>query len=316
MNQPINTSPHYELVVPRRSPEPTSTSAFVPAFQSWRKHRGRRLDLEATCLQGAPRTEECWCTAEFRLVGSFRSLLDLSLFSPLSPASTPSSPYIDDVARRGSCHILHRIVAMSFSPQIQPAPEFGTHSSTSTSFTQGEGSENPPPPTSHKHASQDALALRSCITCRRRKVRCDKRSPCSNCVKAGIECIFPPPGRAPRKVKRQPAENAELLTRLQQLENIVEAAMTNSNTQATPSPPQQRGDPPARPQPSRHEEGEGGCPGAAAGAAGQMPSLEHEFGRLVIEDNRSRYVSNRFWASLGDQVGYSPSSCGFVSAKC
>ncbi|KAL2822572.1 fungal-specific transcription factor domain-containing protein [Aspergillus granulosus] len=34
----------------------------------------------------------------------------------------------------------------------------------------------------------------------------------------------------------------------------------------------------------------------------QPTSLEHEFGRLVIEDNRSRYVSNRFWASLGDEI--------------
>lgn len=283
-------------------------------------HRERRLDREATYKEYLG-TEECWRTAEFRLVGSLRSLLDPPLFSPLSPASTPSSPYIDDVVRRGSCYILHRIVAMSFSPPIQPAPEFGTHNSASASFSQGDGNENPPPPASHKHASQDAVALRSCITCRRRKVRCDKRSPCSNCVKASIDCIFPPPGRAPRKVKRQPAENAELLTRLRQLENIVEAAMTNSNTQATPSPPQQRsdrssGDPPAGPQPPRHDEGESGCLAAATAAAGQMPSLEHEFGRLVIEDNRSRYVSNRFWASLGDQVGYSPSSCGCVSAKC
>lgn len=266
--------------------------------------------------------EECWRTAEFRLVGSLRSPLDPS-FSPLFPSSAPSSPYIDDVARRGSCHILHRIVAMSFSPPIQPASESGTHNSVSTSFSQGDGSENPPPPASHKHASQDALAQRSCVTCRRRKVRCDKRSPCSNCVKGGVDCIFPPPGRAPRKVKRQPAENAELLSRLRQLENIVEAAITNSNTQITPSPPQQRGDrssgdPPVRPQPSRHNEGEGegGCPVAAAAAGAQMPSLEHEFGRLVIEDNRSRYVSNRFWASLGDQVSYFSSSCGFVSAKC
>ncbi|KAL4780880.1 fungal-specific transcription factor domain-containing protein [Aspergillus varians] len=196
---------------------------------------------------------------------------------------------------------------MSFSPQLRPVAGSGTHHSTSTSgYSLEDGNENFPPPAPHKEASQESLALRSCVTCRRRKVRCDKRSPCSNCVKAAIECIFPPPGRAPRKMKRPPAENAELLTRLRQLENIVEAAITNTNTQATLSPPQQRsdrssGDPPAQPQPSQ-EEGEGGCPVAAAAARAQLPSLEHEFGRLVIEDNRSRYVSNRFWASLGDQI--------------
>ncbi|KAL2826804.1 fungal-specific transcription factor domain-containing protein [Aspergillus cavernicola] len=190
---------------------------------------------------------------------------------------------------------------MSFSPQLQQTTDSGTILSRS-SFSRGDGSEQFPPP-AHKYSSQDSLALRSCITCRRRKVRCDKRSPCSNCVKAAIECIFPPPGRAPRKTKRPPAENVELLSRLRQLESIVEAAITNPNGQPAPAPApsQQRndrlsGEPPARTQ----TEGETGCPRLTA--QNQSVSLEHEFGRLVIEDTRSRYVSNRYWASLGDQI--------------
>lgn len=30
--------------------------------------------------------------------------------------------------------------------------------------------------------------------------------------------------------------------------------------------------------------------------------FENEFGRLVIDEGRSRYVSNRLWTSLGDEV--------------
>jgi len=30
--------------------------------------------------------------------------------------------------------------------------------------------------------------------------------------------------------------------------------------------------------------------------------LEKDFGRLVVEEGRSRYVSNSFWASLSDEV--------------
>ncbi|KAH8894642.1 hypothetical protein GQ53DRAFT_84825 [Thozetella sp. PMI_491] len=51
-------------------------------------------------------------------------------------------------------------------------------------------------------------SLRSCTTCRRRKVRCNKETPCSNCTRNGVTCIFPPPGRArptPR-VRRSEAE--------------------------------------------------------------------------------------------------------------
>lgn len=31
-------------------------------------------------------------------------------------------------------------------------------------------------------------------------------------------------------------------------------------------------------------------------------NMENEFGRLVIDEGRSRYVSNRFWATLGDEI--------------
>ncbi|KAL4871613.1 hypothetical protein BDV12DRAFT_25112 [Aspergillus spectabilis] len=186
---------------------------------------------------------------------------------------------------------------MSISRRDQAAANSRNHPLTSSSL--GDRNVDGPPP--QNHASQDPPALRSCVTCRRRKVRCNKRSPCSNCTKAGIECIFPSPGRAPRRVKRPPAENTELLSRLRQLESIVEAAITNPNTQNTPSPPQKRSDRSTDELPARlQDEGHAGCP--ITSSSKQSPALEHEFGRLVIEDNRSRYVSNRFWASLGDQI--------------
>ena len=39
----------------------------------------------------------------------------------------------------------------------------------------------------------------SCLTCRQRKVKCDRRTPCSNCVKAEKQCSFIPPVRGKRK---------------------------------------------------------------------------------------------------------------------
>ncbi|KAK4210651.1 fungal-specific transcription factor domain-containing protein [Rhypophila decipiens] len=77
-----------------------------------------------------------------------------------------------------------------------------------------------------------ALNPRSCVTCRRRKVRCDKHMPCSNCRRAQIPCIFPAPGRAPRRPRpkdpnapsKQPSSERELelVKRLRKLEGIVE----------------------------------------------------------------------------------------------
>lgn len=78
----------------------------------------------------------------------------------------------------------------------------------------------------------DRLNPRSCVTCRRRKVRCDKHMPCSNCRRAQIPCIFPAPGRAPRRPRPKdpnaPPKQAssereiELMKRLRKLEGIVE----------------------------------------------------------------------------------------------
>lgn len=78
----------------------------------------------------------------------------------------------------------------------------------------------------------ERLNPRSCVTCRRRKVRCDKHMPCSNCRRAQIPCIFPAPGRAPRRPRpkdpnappKQPSSEREieLMKRLRKLEGIVE----------------------------------------------------------------------------------------------
>ncbi|KAJ5598203.1 hypothetical protein N7537_008287 [Penicillium hordei] len=65
------------------------------------------------------------------------------------------------------------------------------------------------------------LLHRSCNACNRRKVRCNKKSPCDNCVRLGFECVFPPPGR---KARTRPTKSskAELISRLSLLEQEVQ----------------------------------------------------------------------------------------------
>ena len=113
---------------------------------------------------------------------------------------------------------------------------------TPNSTTNGVSNTSPQP---HSHPAfpgasvytptatpSDRLNPRSCVTCRRRKVRCDKHMPCSNCRRAQIPCIFPAPGRAPRRPRpkdpnappKQPSSEREieLMKRLRKLEGIVE----------------------------------------------------------------------------------------------
>jgi hypothetical protein len=138
---------------------------------------------------------------------------------------------------------------------------------------------------------------RSCVTCRKRKVKCDKKNPCSNCVRAKIDCIFPGPGRAPRKSKKPP--DAELLERLRRLEGVV----TSLNAQVE-GHELEAADREKERQSSTSEEP---CPfaarnGAKVAADNSVEGLESRFGRLLVEKGRSRYINNSFWASLSNEV--------------
>jgi hypothetical protein len=160
-------------------------------------------------------------------------------------------------------------------------------------------------------------SLRSCVTCRRRKVRCNKPSPCSNCVKAGIACVFPPPGRAPRESKRPP--DAELLSRLRRLESIIEHFGGNGkNANVISSGCATEGEPSSTSKSTVLPH----STSTTVTTSGQAPQdqqsawpfedsdpkklstgkFQNEFGRLIIDEGRSRYVSNWLWASLGDEV--------------
>ncbi|CAG8909464.1 unnamed protein product [Penicillium egyptiacum] len=181
---------------------------------------------------------------------------------------------------------------------------------------------NPPLPTNlaatfprHSAAEPPSSSSRSCVTCRRRKVRCNKKSPCSNCTKAGIDCVFPPPGRAPRKSKRPP--DAELLSRLRRLEGVIDHLRGSGNTEgastSTQAPSSTTGSSTGRSEPTaptsvptepQNQTGGGRvCPFEEADPKKLATNkFENEFGRLVIDEGRSRYVSNRLWTSLGDEI--------------
>lgn len=149
----------------------------------------------------------------------------------------------------------------------------------------------PTPDTNGSGEQKDSPKLnpRSCVTCRRRKVRCDKHEPCSNCTKANIECVFPPPGRAPRKPRRP--HDAELLKRLRRLESVVDSlgAQVDDDDHASVDTEKRR---------SVELQNLDLSPQAPA----RKSSLEYGLGKLMIKDGRSRYVSNEFWSTLGEEI--------------
>ena len=59
----------------------------------------------------------------------------------------------------------------------------------------------------------------SCLACRQRKVRCDKRDPCCHCIKANKQCVYIAPVRGKRK--RTKAAREGLHARLRRYEELL-----------------------------------------------------------------------------------------------
>lgn len=190
-------------------------------------------------------------------------------------------------------------------PEIEDEVGISPSSSESpTAFANPDGSKGADPNPQRNNSPPTATPpnLRSCTTCRKRKVRCDKKAPCAGCLKTGSVCIFPGPGRAPRR-SRKP-QDAELMARLKRLERVV---------QSLNNVPQGEGEieftgPAMQANLNKclntlENLENGGCLSRKIlNKDSPPPGLVKEFGRLSVEGGRSAYVSNRFWVSLSEEV--------------
>jgi hypothetical protein len=158
------------------------------------------------------------------------------------------------------------------------------HTTPDIPLSPNEGSDNASQQTSDP--SRPHLHIRSCGLCRSRKVKCDRQKPCANCVRLGSECIYPAgPGRAPKRPRQ--GLDKRVLDRLAHLEVLVRRLDTETEAGQLPFTSTEKLAASPAPEP---EPGDG------------PRQVEQQLGRLVIDETRSCYVSNRLWASLGDEV--------------
>ncbi len=123
----------------------------------------------------------------------------------------------------------------------------------------------------------------TCITCARRKVKCDKVIPkCSTCRKARLDCLYQEP--APRKRKRKPVE--DINERLEQYEKILKANGLLPGEEGTP-------------QQSK----------SGVVESHQWPFFEaksdgkgqaNNGGKLVGGEGKARYIGSTVFKNLGD----------------
>ncbi|KAI8632124.1 hypothetical protein F5Y19DRAFT_423436 [Xylariaceae sp. FL1651] len=153
--------------------------------------------------------------------------------------------------------------------------------------------------TSTRSSPAQPTHLRSCVLCRQRKVKCDRRQPCSNCTRAGTTCVHPPgAGRAAKRPRQNQAIDAKILDRLSQLEATIrrlqqETKELEADSHATSKASSHHAS--SRPSQARDS-------GDLTTDASPTTTVNEELGRLVVEESQSRYVSNVMWADLTESI--------------
>ncbi|KAL7956638.1 hypothetical protein V8C34DRAFT_208687 [Trichoderma compactum] len=89
------------------------------------------------------------------------------------------------------------------------------------------------PPSPHPRRKPD----RSCVLCHRRKIRCDRQTPCLACVRARLTCTYPASDKPVRRVRK--ATIADVASRISDLEKTIVAASSidQGNTVRRSLPP-------------------------------------------------------------------------------
>ena len=137
---------------------------------------------------------------------------------------------------------------------------------------------------------------RSCVTCRRRKLKCDRKKPCTRCTKQSSECVYPSSTDKFKRKRKTP--NSELLTRLGKLEDTLKdwgAHIDDEGILIT-----DHHDPGKKNQRQQLHRGLDSFPHNSART--MIPSLDKASGVLVVKDGRARYIENQFWARMAGEI--------------
>ncbi|KAF8860315.1 hypothetical protein BDZ45DRAFT_317340 [Acephala macrosclerotiorum] len=127
----------------------------------------------------------------------------------------------------------------------------------------------------------------SCTNCRHAKLKCDRTSPCSQCVKKGRreQCVFPQPAQ-----RRKPAVSMQ--NRLRHLESLVKGAMEGKSLAAGNG---NNGDFSLEANIVMGDQGTG-----LNSSTSVVPEVS--FGKVLTDDNETRYVGATHWAAILEDI--------------
>lgn len=168
------------------------------------------------------------------------------------------------------------------------------------------------PPSASSSSKMSARTL-SCALCQRRKIKCDRTVPCSNCIKANVVCT--PSKPAPPRQRTRPRQ--DLQERLAKCESLLrqyadadrpvpnELFSPKTTTASGPSTPSTGPGPGpsglsvrAFPQQSHHNQN-------TQGERPQRSAASTPGGRIVQESSiaeGARFVDGQLWERLNEEV--------------
>ena len=153
----------------------------------------------------------------------------------------------------------------------------------------------------------DGLRIWSCVLCRRRKVRCNRREPCANCTRNNVECHYPVTGRIPRRrglplnMKSSAGDKqSELINRLRRLESIV----TELSAQVEEGTGDQQGGGSLPWQMALRPQQDGAAPSTSTTESTDTSNgeVDEDFGRLVVAKDGVLHVGHQVWTVFCDEV--------------
>ncbi|KAK9439968.1 fungal specific transcription factor domain-containing protein [Metarhizium brunneum] len=149
-------------------------------------------------------------------------------------------------------------------------------------------------PTVSPAAPQRHARILACVLCQHRKIKCDRNSPCSNCIKANVTCV--PSTPAPARKRRRP--NQDLQERLARCEELLKQYANGSapGQQQPPPPPPQQTETPATDHFARSDKSEP-TPLGSDNSSNWKPAC-----RMVNDDGSVRFMDSYIWATVYEEL--------------
>ena len=124
----------------------------------------------------------------------------------------------------------------------------------------------------------------SCLLCSQKKIKCDGQKPCAACIKSRVECVRKPSVPAQRRKARFAVAKEDILTRLKRCEEQLRiTAERDGEGSGSESPERESGDVVVKQDESSSPD-------------------PRPFSKLVVTDRSRRFVNNRLWEGLLNEL--------------